>query len=88
VGAEHIQHNLLVKNGKAGFIDYLEAMLKAYPDQSISLIRAVAEEDLVALHIYQHWLGDQACVKMDFRFDHQGNIVEHWGVIQTVPEVM
>lgn len=66
MGAEQIQHNPFVKNGKAGFIDYFEAKLKAYLDQTISLICAVAEVDLVALHIYQHWLGDQAYVTMDF----------------------
>jgi predicted SnoaL-like aldol condensation-catalyzing enzyme len=62
-------------------------MQQAYPDKTISFIRAVAEDDLVALHTCQHWPGDQAYVTMDFfRFDDQGKIVEHWDSIQAVPE--
>jgi len=63
-------------------------MQQAYPDKTISFIRAVAERDLVALHTCQHWPGDQVYVTMDFfRFDDQGEIVEHWDSIQAVPEV-
>lgn len=66
VGAEYIQHNPLVGNGKQAFIDYFEAMARDYPDKSITFIRAIAEDDLVALHTHQVWPGNDEYVTMDF----------------------
>ena len=86
VGAEYIQHNPLVGDGKQPFIDYFTEMAELYPDKQIDFVRAVAEGDLVALHTHQTWPGDQKYVTMDFfRFDAHGKIVEHWDAIQEVP---
>jgi len=86
VGADYIQHNPLVGDGKQAFIDYFEEMARDYPDKSIRFIRAVAEGDLVALHTHQVWPNNDAYVTMDFfRFDDNGKIVEHWDAIQGVP---
>ncbi len=86
VGAEYIQHNPLVGDGKQAFIDYFEEMARDYPGKSIEFIRAVAEGDLVALHTHQTWPGNEHYVTMDFlRFDDDGKIVEHWDSIQEIP---
>lgn len=86
VGAEYIQHNPLVADGKQAFIDYFEEMGRDYPDKSIEFVRAVAEGDLVALHTHQTWPGNEHYVTMDFfRFDNNGKIVEHWDSVQEVP---
>lgn len=86
VGAEYIQHNPLVGDGKQAFIDYFTEMAEQYPNKEIEFVRAVAEEDLVALHTHQTWPGNQEYVTMDFfRFDADGKIVEHWDAIQEVP---
>lgn len=87
VGNEYIQHNPLVGNGTQPFIDYFERMQSEYSDKSIKFVRAVAEEDLVALHTHQTWPGNEQYVTMDFfRFDSNGKIVEHWEAIQEIPE--
>jgi predicted SnoaL-like aldol condensation-catalyzing enzyme len=87
VGAEYIQHNPLVADGTQAFIDYFNEMTRNYPSKSIEFIRAVAEDDLVALHTHQTWPGNEQYVTMDFfRFDDNGKIVEHWDVIQPVPD--
>lgn len=87
VGGDYIQHNPLVGNGKAPFIAYFEKMHREYPDKQISFVRAVAEDDLVALHTHQVWPGDDHYVTMDFfRFDQYGKIIEHWDAIQEIPE--
>ena len=87
VGAEYIQHNPLVGNGKEAFIEYFERMKKEYPDKSIEFVRAAAEGDLVALHTHQVWPGNEEYVTMDFfRFDDNGKIVEHWDAVQRIPE--
>ena len=86
VGAEYIQHNPLVRDGKEGFIEYFDEMAREYPNKEIEFVRAVAEGDLVALHTHQVWPGGKEYVTMDFfRFDENGKIVEHWDSIQQVP---
>ena len=86
VGAEYIQHNPSVGDGKQAFIDYFEEMARDYPGKSIEFVRAVAEGDLVALHTHQTWPGNDEYVTMDFfRFDDSGKIVEHWDAIQQIP---
>ena len=86
VGSKYIQHNPLVGNGKQPFVDYFNDMAKDYPNKTIELVRAVAEGDLVALHTYQTWPGNEQYVTMDFfRFDDNGKIIEHWDSIQAVP---
>lgn len=87
VGAEYIQHNPDVADGPQGFIDYFDHMQAEYPDKTIEFVRCIAEGDLVALHTYQVWPGDEKYVTMDFlRFDTSGKICEHWDAIQKVPD--
>ena len=87
VGAEYIQHNPAVADGKQGFVDYFEKMHREYPDKSIEFVRATAEGDLVALHTHQTWPDNIEYVTMDFfRFDDNGKIIEHWDSIQEIPK--
>ncbi|WED29014.1 nuclear transport factor 2 family protein [Vibrio sp. DW001] len=86
VGAEYIQHNPLVGNGKEAFIEYFTQMQDEYPEKEITFVRAVAEGELVALHTHQVWPDHDEYVTMDFfRFDTNGKIVEHWDSIQQIP---
>ncbi len=55
VGSEYIQHNPSVENGTQGFIEYFERMQTEYPNKSIEFVRAISEDDLVALHTHQIW---------------------------------
>ncbi|MBS62063.1 nuclear transport factor 2 family protein [Salinisphaera sp.] len=86
VADDYRQHNPQVPDGKAPFVDYFEQFFKDHPDSKARIVRTAANDDLVWLHVHSTTDADdrgEAVVDI-FRVE-DGQIVEHWDVIQAVP---
>lgn len=88
IGSEYIQHNPGVTDGGQAFIDAFAPFLKENPQSRAEVKRVMADGDLVMLHVFsQANPQDQGEAVVDiFRLDENGKIVEHWDVVQPVPE--
>jgi predicted SnoaL-like aldol condensation-catalyzing enzyme len=87
VGDEFIQHNPNIETGRQGFIKFFERMARDHPRKRVTVKRAFAEGDHVILHCMQEWPGENNFATIDiFRLNADGKIVEHWDVMQVMPQ--
>ena len=87
MGPYYRQHNLGAGDGPEAFIAFVREFVKAFPTLHFNFKRIIAQGDLVAVHshLVRH-AGDRGMAVMDiFRLEN-GRVVEHWDVLQEVPE--
>ncbi len=87
VGDSYRQHNPGAGDGAEPFVEFASGFAQAFPALRFELKRQVAEGDLVVVH--SHLVrepGDRGVAVMDIFRLADGKIVEHWDVLQDVPE--
>lgn len=84
----YIQHNPLAADGTQAFIDFVNFFKGIFPALNVNIVRTIAQCDLVVTHSHLTLFpGDRGSAVVDiFRLDNTGRIVEHWDVVQAVPE--
>jgi predicted SnoaL-like aldol condensation-catalyzing enzyme len=87
-GTPYRQHNPLIEDGMEGVRKFGALIMATHPDAHAEIKRVFADGDHVILHSHWHGLSDnpggEAVVDI-FRLDN-GKVVEHWDVIQPIPE--
>ena len=87
LGPHYRQHNPGAADGPEPFIAFVKQFAQTYPDFRMESKRIIAEGNYVVLH--SHLIpkpGDRGMAVVDiFRLEN-GKIVEHWDVVQEVPE--
>lgn len=87
IAEDYIQHNPDVPDGKEPFVSYFTGFFAENPDSRAEIKRSATDGDLVWLHVHSTNGDDDAgeAVVDIFRVE-EGMIVEHWDVIQAVPD--
>lgn len=87
MGSYYRQHNPQAGDGPEPFIGFVHYFTQTFPELHLDIKRLIAEGDLVVTHsqITRH-ANDRGIAVMDmFRLEN-GKIVEHWDVLQDIPE--
>lgn len=83
----YIQHNPHVPDGKAPFVGYFKGFFQDNPQSRARIVRSATADDLVYLHVHAtNGSTDRGRAVIDIFRVQDGRIVEHWDVIQDVPE--
>jgi predicted SnoaL-like aldol condensation-catalyzing enzyme len=87
MGAEYRQHAPYATDGHAGIAEWVRKFKENFPHHRYEVKKVIAEGDLVVLHLHGmsglHPFGES--VIDIFRIEN-GKVVEHWDVIQPIPE--
>jgi predicted SnoaL-like aldol condensation-catalyzing enzyme len=83
----YIQHNPLAQNGRDAAIQFLEPYFAKNPGITYSIKRVIADGNLVAVHSHGTFMaGSPGNAIVDILRVEGCKVVEHWDVIQPVPE--
>ena len=87
LGSYYRQHNPQAGDGPEPFIGFVKYYTQTFPDLHMEIKRMIAEGDLVVVHNHHtRYAGDRGVAVVDIFRLEDGKIVEHWDVLQDVPE--
>jgi len=87
MGPRYTQHNPNAADGPEGFKKFIDFLRERYPQSHSDIRQAFADGDYVILHVHAVREPDTrgSAIIDIFKLEH-GKIVEHWDVIQPIPE--
>jgi predicted SnoaL-like aldol condensation-catalyzing enzyme len=80
IAEEYVQHNPQAGNG----LEAVKEFFRPVGPVDVEVHRVIAEGDLVAAH--SHYKTFNMAGADIWRFDDDSKMIEHWDVLQTVPE--
>jgi predicted SnoaL-like aldol condensation-catalyzing enzyme len=87
MGSRYIQHNPQAADGAEAFIGFVNWYRGEHPQLHVEIKRMLAEGDLVATHsLITTSPEDRGTAVVDIFRVEDGKVVEHWDVLQPVPE--
>jgi predicted SnoaL-like aldol condensation-catalyzing enzyme len=86
-GGHYTQHNPNAGDGPEGFKRFVEFLRDKFPNAHSEIEKVFADGDYVILHVHAvREPGSRGSAIVDIFKLENGKIVEHWDVIQPIPE--
>lgn len=87
MGPRYTQHNPMAADGPAGLQAYLQFLREKFPKAHSEIKRVFSDGDHVILHVHAVRVpGTRGSAIVDIFKLEDGKVVEHWDVIQEIPE--
>lgn len=87
IAPDYIQHSSLAEPGVAALKAWLDMVRVQSPEARQTIHRMFADGDHVTTHVHVvRWPGDPGLAVCDIFRCADGKVVEHWDVIQEIPE--
>ena len=87
VGNRYVQHNPGAADGPEGFCKFIGFLREKFPNSHSEIKRSFVDGDYVILHVHAvREPGTRGNAIVDIFKLEDGKIVEHWDVVQPVPE--
>ena len=87
VGDRYVQHNPNAADGPDGFRKFIGFLREKFPNSHSEIKRSFVDGDYVTLHVHAvREPGTRGNAIVDIFKLENGKIVEHWDVVQEIPE--
>ncbi|MFI6326050.1 ester cyclase [Nonomuraea sp. NPDC050556] len=87
VGETYTQHNPLIADGRSGFEEFVGYLRETFPELRANVKRVFEDGDYVIAHVHGVRVpGQKGTAIVDIFRLEDGKIVEHWDVMQPVPD--
>ena len=86
-GNRYVQHNPVAADGPEGLRAFLAFLKEKFPQSKSEIKRVLVDGDYVILHVHAvREPGTRGSAIIDIFKLENGKIVEHWDVVQPIPE--
>ncbi len=87
MGGRYVQHNPNAADGPEGFRKFIGFLREKFPNSRSEIKRSFVDGDYVILHVHAvREPGTRGNAIVDIFKLENGKIVEHWDVVQPIPE--